>query len=568
VRTSLLTLSLLGLGIALAAEASDPTPPAGTRLRYLVLTTKNHTPPPFAAVDVLLGPAETLGKGAPGRWWRLEVRTNAAQETLPQFQLRCLTSASPLAGPKRPLRCGRYQLSLPATGERLDYRNRRTDLALLPPWLDFERHFFPQPENSASGQPGAPETCTYLGHVLTLHHVGHGDTWETWSDLRQLDLDPEMLVGTGRNFKDAEGHRLPQQPERRNYSYVPFTEADYLLMIDAGINLFTVAPAQEAWVRNEAVFYLRGVKGPPALQYPLDLYRANYLGPVMFMDEPSILMVGDPHIHNTLRYFSDAAALIAQRTRNTYESSGSYGAWRLSRDLAEAGVNLGSLPLKQWDLPSWETLYETAFYQMKGGGNGMVHEGRYQLEAFDTAVEQFTGRKYAHTIDDLLRYHYAFLRGGTRPFGKFWGTAIYGQCDTNIAPRALTMAYDMGARYFWFWTSDHDHHVPWPEQLEWARYLRSHATLHPRRSILEPPPKRDVAIVIPNGRFLSLENLWWIRVLDKEGQNEASRAYRSLMRQAFEAVHQCLEHKRDFDITVDDGRPIHGYRRVLRLSHP
>jgi hypothetical protein len=561
-RTLVLLFLLSSLGIGLGSAGQDRL--TGTRLRYFVLTSQDRSAPPFAAVDFVYGPrGEGRGKDR-GRWWQLEVRTNALQSTTPQMALRCLTSGDPLGN--EPLEWARYQLHVPASGERLEYRDQRTGRALLPPWLDFDRGFVPRPAASSRRRSGCPETCEFLGHVLTLHHVGAAERWEDWPEVRLLDLDREMLVGTSRNFKDAEGQRLPQKPERRNYTYVPFTESDYDTMIEAGINLFTVAPEQEPWVRRRPVFYVRGVKGPPPLTYPVDLYRANYLGPVMFMDEPSILMVGDPNVHNTLQHFSDAAALIEKRTRNTYESSEHYGAWQLQRQLTELGTNLGDLALKQWDLPSWETLYETTFYQMKGGGSGFVHEGRYQLEAFDAAVQQFAGESHRHTVDDLLRYHFAFLRGGTQPFGKFWGTAIYGQCDTNLAPRALTLAYDMGARYFWFWTSDHDHHVPWFEQLGLARYLKRHTELHPRRSIFAPPRRRDVAIAVPSGFFLSLENLWWVRVLDKEGRNEASQAYQRLMRRAFAAVHDCLRREQDFDITVDDGRPIRGYRRVIHLS--
>ncbi len=298
----------------------------------------------------------------------------------------------------------------------------------------------------------------------------------------------------------------------------------------------------------------------------MDLYRANYIGPVMFMDEPSILMVGDTNVHRTLRYFSDAAALIEARTRATYEGAGSYGAWALEKALLGRNINLGDMRLKQPDYPSWETLYDTTYYQMRGGGAGLVHEGRYQLESFDKAVERFTGRPRKHTAEEVLRYHYAFLRGGTRPFNKYWGTAIYGQCDTNIAPLALTLAYDMGARYLWFWTSDHDHHVPWPEQIELVRQLRAHMKAHPRGSIEGPPKAVDVAIVIPFGYFLSLDNLWWVRVMDKEGKNEASRKYQRLMKRALDAVHDCFDKKLSFDITVADGRPITGYRKVIQLT--
>jgi hypothetical protein len=165
----------------------------------------------------------------------------------------------------------------------------------------------------------------------------------------------------------------------------------------------------------------------------------------------------------------------------------------------------------------------------------------------------------------LLEYHYAFLRGGTLPFGKHWGTAIYGQCDTNIAPLALTLAYDMGARYLWFWSSDHDHHVPWPEQLALARHLRRHAQQHPRGSVWGRPPRARVAIAIPEGYFLSLDNLWWVRVMDREGKNEASQRYQRLMRRALLAMHDCWERGLSFDVVVDDGCAPRLYPKVIRI---
>ena len=222
--------------------------------------------------------------------------------------------------------------------------------------------------------------------------------------------------------------------------------------------------------------------------------------------------------------------------------------------------------LMQWDLPSWETFYDTTFYQMKGGGNGLVHEGRYNLPAFDKAIAKASGAERAHTAHELLQYYFAFLRGGTRPFNKFWGTAIYGQCDPTIATEAVTTAYDMGARYIWFWTSDHDHHLPWNEQLALARAVKAHAQAHPRPSIYTSPRKLDTAIVIPNGYFLSLENLWWVRAMDKERQNETGQRYTRLLQRALKAVHECFDRHETFDITVDDGRPIEGYGRLVHIN--
>ena len=73
-------------------------------------------------------------------------------------------------------------------------------------------------------------------------------------------------------------------------------------------------------------------------------------------------------------------------------------------------------------------------------------------------------------------------------------------------------------------------------------------------------------ILIPNGYFLSLENLWWVRVMDQERKNPASQAYRRLMQNAFQTVYECFDKGEDFDIGVDDGTPIRAYHRVVRIS--
>ncbi|MCL6630485.1 MAG: hypothetical protein K6U00_12895, partial [Armatimonadetes bacterium] len=101
-----------------------------------------------------------------------------------------------------------------------------------------------------------------------------------------------------------------------------------------------------------------------------------------------------------------------------------------------------------------------------------------------------------------------------------------------------------------------------------------HAKTHPRPSIFGDQPTRDTVIVIPYGYFLSLQhggsnihaNLWWVRELDTEGQNESSKRYRRVMERAHKAVIECYERGEDFDITVDDGRKIVGYKRVVRIS--
>jgi hypothetical protein len=54
--------------------------------------------------------------------------------------------------------------------------------------------------------------------------------------------------------------------------------------------------------------------------------------------------------------------------------------------------------------------------------------------------------------------------------------------------------------------------------------------------------------------------------MDKEGQNEASQRYQRLVRRALLAAQDCFDRGEDFDITIDDGRPIMGYRRLVRVD--
>ena len=56
------------------------------------------------------------------------------------------------------------------------------------------------------------------------------------------------------------------------------------------------------------------------------------------------------------------------------------------------GVNMGDMRLAQAELPVWETQYDRTYYLMKGGGTGIIHEGRYQLKDFNEQVARVAGR--------------------------------------------------------------------------------------------------------------------------------------------------------------------------------
>ncbi len=560
---------VIALTILFAYVCSTAISAPFARARYRVLPGEHRGSQPFNVVEFTYGPPSPVGEKSSCSW-QLAAFQEDAPNAVPLFQLRAATTRDPLADPgprKRPLEFLHYQLRVPKSGPPLEYRDVHSRKASIPAWGDFTRHFVPRPAKGTRRQKGVPNTCEYLGHVLTLRGISEKTSWTEWDDVKVLELDRELLVGTGRVFKDAEGRRLPQTPKRQNYTYIPWTPADYRTMIDSGMTLLGVVPEMKESIKREPIFY-RG--GASLVDYPADLYRSNYVGPKMFMDEPTCIMVGDKTVHTTLKYFTDAAALITKRVRSIYLP----GAYSLEAQLKTRGVSFGDMRLAQLDYASWETRYETAFYQLAGGAAGFVHEGRYQLDEFNAFAKASTGVDRKYTAKEMFQYTYAFLRGAARHFGKDWGTSIYGQADPAITPLAVTLAYDMGARYIWFWTSDHDHHLPFKEQLELARVLKKHAKENPRSSIRGPRPTLDKAIVIPFGYFLVLESptgrkyhgdLWWVRELDREGKNASSRRYRRLMQRAFTEVQKSLDAGESFDFTVDDGKEITGYRKVVRL---
>lgn len=440
------------LGFAAALHAEGPSP--GTRGHYAVLSGTTRVAPPVAVVDILSGPVESAG-GREAVWWQLEARAQDAAAAEPLFQIQALTSRHPLANADQPLDFHRYLLRLPATGEALEYRNIHTKRALLPPWRGVLASFFPRPTRRCGFREGWAETGAYLGHALTLQDVQAVAAWKPMENVKVLDLDPELLVGASRNIKDTEGRRLPQTPEKQEYHYVPFDEADCAAMIQAGFNLFTLAPEQDPYVRAKPVFYLRGPGGNPPLRVPADLYRSNYIGSEMFMDEPATLMVEEePNVKYRLRP-GDASAVLQMRVRQAARAPGN-GARALERQLAQQGFNFGDMRLEQAEFPVWETIYDTTFYQMAGGGSGLVHEGRYRLDWFDATVAKLAGIARKHTAGDILRYHYAFLRGGDASLRQTLGHGHLRPMRSRDRPsgpdpglrhgRALPVVLDLGPR--------------------------------------------------------------------------------------------------------------------------
>jgi hypothetical protein len=162
----------------------------------------------------------------------------------------------------------------------------------------------------------------------------------------------------------------------------------------------------------------------------------------------------------------------------------------------------------------------------------------------------------------------AFLRGAARCTGKDWGISIYGQSDPEINPVAVTMAYDLGARYIWFWTSDHQHNLPWREQLELSRTVMRRARENPRPPREDLIRKAEVAVAFPEGYTYFPYHMWHNPRLGPNDLNHRGMVHREVIANAMWEGILCLKQGIPFDFVVDGPHLEEaGYPKVIRVGY-
>lgn len=477
----------------------------------------------------------------------------------------------------------RYVL-FPAQGPPLEYVEQGTGLALLP-HLGFFSTLLPHGTEVADPDLPLFARGVYLGR--SLRRVDRGGKAELLpvAQARRLVLDTDVLVGTSRAVRDISGRRvLPATPnptgDEPDYQYRDLTQDDYAAMVQAGFNLFPVPLAHLPWVIDQPVhFVLReGFEQLPDL-----LYRSNFLGSVVFMDEPACRAMTDDVVTQA-DLPQDAATVVMELTRGRYEGAGGDGQRNLDLLLRQAGYDLGA-PVLQPDYPVWETVASAAWYEQQAGVAGWCFEGRYQPEWFAGLVRQQVGVDFPTEPALCVRFHHAFFTGAARRFGGEWGEAIYGQMDSLAACLAFPLAYQQGARYFWLWTSDRTHHVPFNEQLEHARALRQYQSEHPRQSRRQLIAAARVAVALPWGYLCdhyamkTYESyfavfpgehpggrMWWSASMELGDLNREGVPYREVLAAAMRQAVALLREGTPFDfVFLAPGEKLAGYDRLYRV---
>ncbi|MEW6754382.1 MAG: hypothetical protein AB1505_25875 [Candidatus Latescibacterota bacterium] len=482
-----------------------------------------------------------------------------------------------------PVPVARYVL-FPAQGPPLEYVEQSTALALVPRLAFFSTLL---PHAAQSSDPDMPffSRGVYLGRALLRVEEGDKASMLPVSQARRLVLDTDVLVGTSRSVRDVRGQRLlPAAPdwtgEEPDYEYRDLTQGDYEAMIEAGFNLFRVPLAHLPYVLDQPVhFVLReGFEELPEL-----LYRSNFLGAVMYMDEPAYRALSQGLVTQADSP-QDAATAVLELTRGRYEGPGGYGQRNLDLLLRQAGYDLGA-PLLQPDYPVWETVASASWYEQQAGVAGWCFEGRYQPEWFAALVLDQLGVDFPSGAESCIRFHHAFFTGAARRFGGEWGEAIYGQMDPAAARLVFPLAYEQGARYFWLWTSDRAHHVPFGEQVEHARAVRRYQADHPRQPRRQLTAAARVAVALPWGylcdhyglktyesRFAGTGGehpggrLWWSPSMELGDLNREGVPYREVLAAAVRQAVALLREGTPFDfVFLGPEERVEGYERLYRV---
>ena len=580
---------LLIAGLTLAMVACQPGPDAfdGRWARYEF---SEGSPVPGITHLVLALPGRETAADETAFWWRLEAFSGDRR----RFSIDLLAGGLDflhVGAPSVPVH--RYLLT-DGEGALFEYVDAASGRALLPK-LGFFTHLTPRA--SSVDDPGLPlfEGGSWLGKPVHRVAGGTGASPADVGGARRLALDPEVLVGTSRSFRDDRSGRLyePSPDWSRggpDYEYVELDGDDYAAMIEAGFNIFRVPAEHLRWVRDEPVWFL--VRGGFGARPDL-LFRPNFFGAVMYMDEPSIRAMAFDGMFRHFRDPAKAAEVVVELTRGRYHGDGGYGRGHLQRLLARDGWDLGAMEIYQPDYPVWETVASACWYEMEAGAAGWCMEGRYQPAWFARLMRDELGVDFPDDAEATVRFHQAFFTGAARRFGARWGVAIYGQMDPKAAGLLFPIAYEQGATYFWFWTSDHAHHVPFEEQLRHARALRRHVAAHPRRDPGDRVSVARVAIALPWGYLLDHYQLkrytyhgetfprgrmWWSREMEMTDENGEGATYGRVLAAAATLAAELLRSGTAFDFVYlrrGEAAPA-GYaelRRVLEsgevvVEHP
>ena len=532
------------------------------------------TPRPsvVASFTLALGPVESTSRGK-AQW----ISLTAAKENGEQFRVFLLSTGYPPTSLHAAREAVRRYLLQEGSSQAREYRNSLTGAPVLPV-LGGWNYLLPRPAGTA-GTENDPfaEQINYLGHRYVRQSLREGAPVLPPADAKVVLLRTDVLMGPESNRRQKNETR---RYDNSDYQYVKLTRDDYQTMAQAGINCVQVDAEQAPWASDLGLFYWGG--GAAVVKFPESLYDSQYLGPTLFLDEPSVgtrdyvlrpRLRKDPAFRRSI---TPQAAFAAFRQRYAEAMKGA--PYELMHELAaRPDVDLGDMHFAQQNLFSWETMVANADYELSQDAHvpeAFVFEPPGRIGTRRTLPEMDMTYGVQIRPDDPLAFTsiiFGFLRGAARATHKSWGISIYGQVQQEDSPWWLTHAYDLGATRFFFWDNAALAAVPFHEVLALSRHLRTYADMHPRRDLSNLNRSAEVAILLPPGYnlghvFMGRGPLWGLHELNLERTNRDGVKYRTVMSNFFTEIERCLKLGESFDLLSDlPGINLDGYREVVRV---
>ena len=495
-----------------------------------------------------------------------------------QFNVWILTSRYPPASLTAARETTARYILQEGNSKPLEFRHQFSGEAVLSS-LGAWKHLFPHATESVSSDGLFAKKIKYLGNVYLLEKLEDSNKMTQPVDIKILKLLPDVLIGVPHNTKQKDETR---RYDDSDYELIRLTTNDYNEMIEAGMNCLRVDKEQAGWIDHREVFYW-GIGGEQ-VNYPECLYRSNYLGPNLFLDEPAVCTrdhVVRPRLRKDQEFRETITPQIVLEEFQKYFHKAKYqgNPTALLRGLsARPDVDVGDMKFLQQNLYTWETMVSSALYQLGEGNSAppssMVFEPPGRLGTLRTLPEMNMAYRCQIPVDDpknLIGIIYGFLRGAARLTDKGWGTSIYGQVDRADSFWFLTRAYDLGARLFFFWDTHRLACVPYNECLALARNLRAHAESHPYRDLKKLRHAAEVAILLPPGYnlghvYMGKGNLWGLGELNLERVNREGVKYRTVMGNFFTEIERCIRMGVAYDLFWDiEGYKLPGYREVVHI---
>jgi len=507
---------------------------------------------------------------------------SATKANSEQFQIFLLSAGYPPLTLKAARSTTQRYLFQEGSAPAREYCHALTGEAVLPAIGGWE-YLMPRPAHDASADDPFPAEVRYLGQTYARESLSQNAPVVPAVNARVIPLRPDVLIGQEGNSRQKDETR---RYDNSDYEYMKLTRDDYRQMARAGINCVQVNAEQAPWAEELGLFYWGG---GAVLKYPESLYRSQYLGPRLFLDEPA---VGTRDYVLRPRLLKDEAFRQSITPQAAFEAfRGHYadalkGApFELMRELAarpdvdipHAGESVGDMHFPQENLFSWETMVATAAYELSQDPQvpeAFVFEPPGRVGTRRTLPELNMTYGVQMRPDAplaLTSIIYGFLRGAARLTHKTWGVSIYGQVQQEDSPWWLTHAYDLGATRFFFWDNGALAAVPFGEVLALARHLRTYANMHPRGDLSKLTQSAEVAILLPPGYnlghvYMGRGPLWGIHELNLERTNQQGVKYRTVMSNFFVEIERCIKLGVGFDLLWDlPGLKLQGYRETVRI---